>query len=112
MHGGRRGEDVKGSTGSFEPSDPYLQDCFKQEPVIKRFVPTNEEKLLAFYEKQGDTKTPAQVQKMIAKTPLPNIANELQDRFGDAPHLFYDNQLSIDAVADTRIEVLGPESAQ
>jgi hypothetical protein len=110
MHGGEKG--VGKGPGNFEPTDPHLQQCFKQESVVKRFIPTNEEKLITFFEENGKTKTPDQVRAILGKKSLPEIRNDLEAEFGSAPHVFSDDELSIDAVGNERIEVEGPESQQ
>jgi hypothetical protein len=109
LHGSSRN---KG--GNFDAADPHLQQCFASDPIIRRFVPTNEEKLLAFYKEQGTPKTNEEVRNILENSSrsLTNIMDSLKRKYGltdnATPHLFEDNELSIDAVRGQRIEVEGP----
>jgi hypothetical protein len=111
-----------------------MQQCFKQEPILKRFVPTNEEKLVDFFthlQRFGVANagqkfagmTAQDLQSFIGmvknnKKPPHDINVLLTSKYGEAakeagvklPFLFGDNELSIDMVKGERIEVEGPES--
>jgi hypothetical protein len=115
---------VQNPTGNFEANDPTMQQCFKQEPVLKRFVPTNEEKLATFKEQLADTITDADLASMVSMVrsnkDLKAITKLLTSKYGTAaknagvklPHLFGDNEMSIDKVSSERIEVEGPEQGE
>jgi hypothetical protein len=104
---------TKNPGGNFGADDPHAQQCFASNPIVRRFVPTNEEKLLTFYHERGATKTKEEVREILkTKGSLVEIVAALSAKYGLAPgqmpHLFEDNELSIDAVQGERIEVEGP----
>ena len=76
----------------------------------------DEQKLLQFFEQQqgAGKKSMAEVKAMLREQRPAELMASLQRRFGlterNTPHLFDDNELSIDAVSGERIEVLGPAS--
>ena len=113
------GEHHQSHAGSaFFPSsfEVICLPSFTNACKAKRFEPTNTEKLEAFYSKHDPSKTKADVQKIIEQlvpsdtSTAESLMKRLKSKYGDSPHIFFDDQLSIDAIAGEHIEVFGPES--
>lgn len=94
---------------------PALKHLYSKPSVVKRFEPTNTEKLVSFYKKHDSSKTQGEIEKILGKldpkdtNSLEKLMSGLKSKYGDTPFLFFDDQLAIDAVAGENIEVYGPE---